>query len=183
MGRGAGLSRLGALMPGPVRILVSACLLGQPVRYDGSHRQVLHATLEIWRREGRLVASCPEVAAGLATPRPAAEILDGLTGSDVLEGRARVAERTGQDVTPAFVDGARIALLTALRHNCRLALLMDGSPSCGSRRIHDGSFTGRSIEGRGVTAELLERHGIRVFTCPDIEAAGTYLRMLERGPA
>jgi uncharacterized protein YbbK (DUF523 family) len=55
------------------RILISACLMGEPVRHDGSHRRIVHDQLETWMSEGRLVPFCPEVAGGLPTPRPAAE--------------------------------------------------------------------------------------------------------------
>lgn len=145
------------------KILVSACLLGQPVRYDGKGKAFLHPLLESWRAEGRLVSFCPEVSAGMPVPRPPAEISDGLSGEDVLAGRARVIDLTGADLTEAFLVAAEQARETAERHGCRHALLIDGSPSCGSLSIYDGSFSGRKLAGNGVTAALLARSGIRVY--------------------
>ncbi|WP_067828440.1 DUF523 domain-containing protein [Actinomadura kijaniata] len=144
------------------RILVSSCLLGRPVRYDGRGKPVRDDLFERWRAEGRLVPFCPEVAGGLPVPRPPAEIVGG-DGADVLDGAARVVADTGEDVTEAFVAGARLALETARRAGARVALLKESSPSCGSRMIYDGTFTGTRVAGDGVTAALLEREGIRVF--------------------
>ncbi|WP_323121308.1 DUF523 domain-containing protein [Burkholderia alba] len=151
------------------RILVSACLLGAPVRYDGSPKTLLHPLLTQWQAEHRLVAICPELAGGMPTPRPPAEIQRAASGSAVLDGTARIVDRARQDVTGAFVDGARAALALALEQGCRYALLTDGSPSCGSEIIYDGSFSGRRHAGAGVTAALLRRHGIAVFAQQEIE--------------
>ena len=146
------------------RILISACLLGNPVRYNGTARPLDDPRLQSWRDEGRLVTICPEVTAGFAIPRPAAEITDGASGEAVLDGEAKVLERTGADVTALFLAGAQAALALALGHDCRFALLTEGSPSCGSGFIHDGSFSGGRHAGHGVTAALLLRNGIRVFS-------------------
>ncbi|MFC3285880.1 DUF523 domain-containing protein [Litchfieldella rifensis] len=152
------------------KILVSACLLGSPVRYNGSDKRIEHSLLERWRCEGRLVSICPEVAGGLPTPRPPAEIEQAASGSDVLEGEVRILDAQGDDVTAPFVAGARLALQVAREYDCRFALLTDGSPSCGSREVHDGSFNGTRHAGEGVTAALLRRHGIEVFAHDEIEA-------------
>ena len=119
--------------------------------------------LERWKEEGRLVPICPEVGAGLGTPRPPAEIIIGFDGRAVLKGDARVVEEGGADVTGTFLEGARLALETARRNDCRFALLTDGSPSCGSTFIHAGGFDGRSKPGLGVVAALLSAEGIAVF--------------------
>ena len=152
------------------RILVSACLLGRPVRYDGSAKTLSDAIIARWSAEGRLVAICPEISAGFATPRPPAEIEPGAEGGDVLAGAARVIESTGRDVTALYIAGAQNALNVARRYGCRFALLTDGSPSCGSRRIHDGTFEGRTRQGEGVTAALLLASGIEVFAESGIES-------------
>ncbi len=145
------------------KILVSACLLGQKVRYDGGDKAVSHPLLAAWAEEGRLVPICPEVAAGFPTPRPPAEIaVDG--GEAVLAGAARVYERTGADVTGFYLAGAEAALDLARRHEIRLALLTDRSPSCGSALIYDGAFAGATRTGVGVTTALLRQNGIRVFS-------------------
>lgn len=161
------------------RILISACLLGRPVRYDGGAKPLHHPAIEGWRAEGRLVAFCPEQAGGLPTPRPPAEIENGMTGEDVLAGRARVLEIGGGDVTQAFVAGAQKAVAHALEHGCRFALLIDGSPSCGSIFIHDGTFSGRRHPGEGVAAVLLRRAGIEVFTDRDVERLALRIEALE----
>lgn len=145
------------------KVLVSACLLGQPVRYDGQGKPLLDPLLERWRGEGRLVPFCPEVSAGMPVPRPPAEIAGGGSGLDVLEGRARVIDLAGADLTGEFILAAEKALDTARRHGCLHALLIDGSPSCGSISIYDGSFSGQKRAGSGVTAALLTREGIAVF--------------------
>ena len=151
-------------------ILISACLLGRPVRYDGKGKPLAHPAIDRWKAEGRLVAFCPEQAGGLSTPRPPAEIEGGASGEDVIEGRARVIEKTGGDVTKAFVEGGEKAADFARTNGCAYALLIDGSPSCGSGFIYDGSFSGVRHPGRGVTAALLRRAGVEVFSDREIEA-------------
>ncbi|WP_460419456.1 2-thiouracil desulfurase family protein [Pseudomonas sp. microsymbiont 2] len=151
------------------KVLVSACLLGQPVRYDGrasGHPDVLQG----WQAEGRVVPLCPEVAGGLPTPRPPAEIPGG-QGRAVLDGQARVVTVTGEDVSGAFLAGARLALELVRRHGIRVAVLKSGSPSCGNRLVYDGSFTGVKVTGEGVTAALLRREGVLVFSELELEEA------------
>ncbi len=152
------------------KILISACLLGHAVRYDGKGKPLAHPAIERWKQEGRLVTICPEMAGGMAVPRPPAEIENGASGLDVLAGRARVIEITGGDVTSQFIDGAQKALAFAKDHGCAYALLIDGSPSCGSVAIYDGSFSGRKQAGNGVTAALLAQAGIAVFSPANIDA-------------
>lgn len=152
------------------KILMSACLMGRPVRYDGKGKPLHHPAISRWQGEGRLVIFCPEQAGGMPTPRPPAEIEDGYNGEGVLQGRARVLEVTGGDVTAEFIDGGRKAVDIALQQGCRYALLIDGSPSCGSGFIYDGSFSGSRHPGFGVTAALLQQAGIAVFSDHELEA-------------
>ncbi len=147
------------------KILVSACLLGAPVRYDGGHKRVESAFIYQWRTEGRLIPVCPEEAGGLGTPRPASE-----------RRGERVFAETGEDVTDAFEKGAAVALALAQKHGCRFALLKEGSPSCGALQIHDGTFQGNRIAGAGVTTELLRANGVRVFSEDQIDALAAALR-------
>lgn len=161
----------------PPKILISACLLGRPVRYGGMGKPLVHPAIDRWLNEGRLVTLCPEMAGGLPTPRPPAEIENGLSGEDVLEGRARVREVTGGDVTAAFIAGAERALAFARDNDCTYALLIDGSPSCGSGFIYDGSFAGRKHPGRGVTAALFQRAGIEVFSHHEVDVLAERLRL------
>ncbi|MBN8293024.1 DUF523 domain-containing protein [Rhodobacter sp. NTK016B] len=157
------------------RILVSACLLGAPVRYDGRAKTLSGSLIENWRATDRLVSLCPEVSAGLATPRRPAEIEPGASAAEVLDGTARVLTDTGEDVTAYFVRGAQIALDTAKARDCHVALLTDASPSCGSRWVYSGHHDGSRQTGRGVVSELLERNGIRVFSPRDIAALASAL--------
>ena len=148
------------------RLLISGCLFGQKVRYDGTAKTLMHDSLQRWQAQGRVVPFCPETASGLPTPRAPAEIMDGADGADVLDGHARVRQADGQDLSAPFLTGARMALDMARLHGCTLALLMDGSPSCGSSFIYDGGFTGTRHAGTGVTAALLRCNGIPVYA-PD----------------
>jgi uncharacterized protein YbbK (DUF523 family) len=153
----------------PAKILISACLLGRPVRYDGRGKPLHDPIIERWKAEDRLIGFCPEQAGGLPTPRPPAEIEGGMNGKDVLAGRARVLEVTGRDATDEFVEGARKAVAFAHEQDCRFALLIDGSPSCGSGFIYDGSFSGARHPGFGVTAALMRNAGIEVFSDRELD--------------
>ena len=161
-----------------IRVLVSACLLGEKVRYNGKDAVSGSDILRGWLAEDRVLPFCPEVAGGLGVPRPPAEIQGG-RGEDVIDGKVEVKTRAGDDVTAAFVRGARGALAAAVAGGARLAVLKEGSPSCGSGFVYDGTFSGVRREDRGGTAALLERHGIRVFSDLGIEDAAAYLRSLE----
>ncbi|MWA00249.1 DUF523 domain-containing protein [Actinomadura sp. LD22] len=161
------------------RILVSSCLVGRPVRYDGAAKPVGGGLFERWRMEGRLVPLCPEVSGGLPVPRPPAEIVGG-DGGAVLDGTARVVTEAGADVTAEFLRGARLALAAAERSGARIALLKEGSPSCGGTRVHDGTFSGTPVPGAGVTTALLRREGIRVFGEDDLDAVQELLAALEQ---
>ncbi len=149
-------------------ILVSACLLGEPVRYDGCAKPVNHPLLEKWRQCGLLVPVCPELLGGLGVPRGRAQIVGG-TGKDVLMGHARVVTERGEDVTEAFVRGARAARTLAEKEGCAFALLKEKSPSCGVHRIYDGTFSDRLRPGMGVSAAMLEAAGLRVFSEEEID--------------
>ena len=135
-----------------MNILISACLLGAPCRYDGTGK--LEPALERLRAQGHtLVPVCPEVLGGLPTPRPPAERRpDG-----------RVATREGVDVTAEYRSGAEQALKIAQVHGCTLAVLKERSPSCGRGSIYDGTFSRTLVPGSGVAAQLLEEQGIAVY--------------------
>jgi uncharacterized protein YbbK (DUF523 family) len=161
------------------KVLVSACLLGARVRYHGGDARSEHPVLRRWQEEGRLVAVCPERDGGLPTPRPPAEIVGGEGGRGVLKTLALVRTREGNDVTAAFVHGAEEALAAARAQHIRVAVLKDGSPSCGTTFTYDGSFTGARLAVPGVTAALLEQHGVRVFSELQFEAADAVLQSKE----
>lgn len=131
-------------------LLVSACLLGEPCRYDGKSvpcREVIELSDRF-----ELVPVCPEQLGGLPTPRTPSEV----------QPDGRVVDREGVDRTAAFRAGAESALAIAREHGCKCAILKENSPSCGSSCIYDGSFTGTLVPGEGVIAALLREAGIEV---------------------
>jgi uncharacterized protein YbbK (DUF523 family) len=132
-------------------VLVSACLLGLRCRYNAE--PVTNERVLALAKTHPLIPVCPEQLGGLSTPRPPAERLG-----------ERVVSNDGTDVTSAFVRGAEETLLLARTLGCKTAILKARSPSCGHGRIYDGSFSGTLIPGSGVTAELLAKNGMRVFT-------------------
>jgi len=160
------------------KILVSACLLGETVRYDGKHLAVQHKILQHWLQQQRIIGFCPEVASGLPVPRTPAEIING-DGNQVLAGKASVIDRNGTNVTQFFVDGADRALALCKQHTIEVAILARRSPSCGDTHIYNGAFDRTLIRGSGVTAALLKRHGIRVFNQTALEQASAYLEQIE----
>jgi len=150
------------------RVLISACLLGAEVRHHGGAATIDHPILRRWQDEGRIVGVCPEVAGGLQSPRPPAEIR-GLT----------VVTREGVDVTNAFRYGADVAVRVARELGIRVAVLKSRSPSCGVGRIYDGTFSDRLVDGDGVTAAALRREGVQVFDEFHLEDADAALSDLE----
>ncbi|GAA5445961.1 hypothetical protein Misp06_04168 [Microbulbifer sp. NBRC 101763] len=145
------------------QILVSSCLLGCAVRYNGTDVEVYNSDFDWLVETQEIVPLCPEVAAGLPIPRAPAEISGG-NGADILAGAARVIGSEKKDLTDQFLLGAKLALKLCRRHNIRYAVLTENSPSCGSGYIYDGSFSGKKIVGVGVVSALLEKSGIQVFS-------------------
>ncbi|MEN3030927.1 DUF523 domain-containing protein [Chromobacterium amazonense] len=151
------------------KLLISACLLGQPVRYDGQSKPMRDVDWTKIHDRFELIPACPECLGGLPTPRPAAEIIGG-SGNDVLTQQASVQTGDGQNVSLAFISGAWQTLRLAQQSDCKLALLKANSPSCGNRQIYDGSFGNTLRDGQGVTASLLIQHGIRVWNEEEVDA-------------
>ena len=160
-------------------VLVSACLLGVPVRYNGADVASNSEILQRWIQDGRVIAVCPEVDAGLPMRRPAAEVSDAASGNGVLAGTARVFEKTGSDVTREFVAGAERVAEVARQHGIRLAILKEGSPSCDSSFTYDGSFAGVRIPAPGVIAARLIEAGVRVFSEAQLAEAELFLAQVE----
>jgi len=156
------------------KILVSACLLGEKVRYDGLVVPVSKMMTDILRSTVVMIPFCPEVAGRLPVPRNPAEI-SGKDGFDVLDGKATIKNINGEDVTLFYLNGAAIALETAIKNNIRMAFLKEKSPSCGNSLIYDGTFTKTLKSGKGVTAALFERNGIHVFNEKEIEKAVKFI--------
>jgi uncharacterized protein YbbK (DUF523 family) len=158
------------------KILVSRCLLGHRVRYDGGASGPFDQ-LQQWLDEGRVVPLCPEVAGGLPTPRAAAEIPGG-QGGRVLDGQAVVITTDGEDVSAQFLSGANQALELVRAHGIQIAVLKANSPSCGNLLTYDGTFSGVKVRGEGVTAALLKRHGVQVFSELELSEAAAVLKAL-----
>lgn len=132
------------------KILVSACLLGENCKYSGGNNKC-DAVIGL-EKYFELIPVCPECFGELPIPREPAEIIGD-----------RVLNKSGEDVTASFVDGAEKTLYIAREGNCPAALLKERSPSCGYGEIYDGSFTGNVCAGNGITAQLLADNGIMVF--------------------
>ena len=146
-------------------ILVSACLLGHAVRYNGGADE--HELLMKYNEAGQFIAICPECLGKLSIPRPPAEIVNG-NGQDVLAGTAKIMSKLGENVTINFVAGAETLLTIATQYGVKAAILKERSPSCGVHQIYDGTFSGTKIAGQGVTAALLSQHGIKLYSEGDI---------------
>jgi uncharacterized protein YbbK (DUF523 family) len=131
-------------------VLISACLYGEKCRYDGKDNLI--SRLDEIKKICNLIPVCPEVSGGLSTPRNPSEIVDG-----------KVVMNDGSDVTAEYRKGAEIALKTALANNCKVALMKAKSPSCGSGKIYDGTFSRTLTDGDGVAVKLLKENGIAVF--------------------
>lgn len=148
-------------MPVPKsKILVSACLYGFCCRYDGKSNLLKDKTFMALKNAGRLVPVCAEELGGLSTPRVPSEIKQG-----------RVFSKEGVDVTEQFEKGAERVLEIARKNNVRVAILKEGSPSCGSKRVNDGTFTGTKIPGEGILARKLIEAGIPVFNEDEVHLA------------
>ena len=135
-------------------IAVSACLLGEPCRYDGKSRPCedvlkLHDACE-------MVPVCPEVLGGLPVPHAPCEIA-------AAERALRVTDADGVDVTDAFLAGAAKTVELAKEQGCKLAVLKAKSPSCGCGLVYDGAFAGELVPGYGVAARALREAGVRVL--------------------
>lgn len=138
------------------KILVSACLLGTPCRYDGKSKPV-NSVINL-KSKYELIPVCAEVLGGLPTPRIGAEIV-----------KDRVLRADGVDVTENYKNGAQEVLKIARKNNCKIAILKSKSPSCGKNGVYDGTFTRTLINKNGILADLLIKNGICVLDETEIE--------------
>ena len=138
------------------KILISACLVGDNVKYDGKNNK--SPLIEKLLEKFELVPFCPEVEGGLRIPREPSEIKEGM-----------VVTKSGRDVTSKFVDGAERAFNICLYLGIRYAILKDNSPSCGSTHVYDGTFSNKLVKGEGITASYLKSKGIKIITESEIE--------------
>ena len=138
-----------------MKILVSGCLLGENCKYNGGNNYSEKVAEYIKGHE--VISVCPECMGGLPTPRIPAEIVDSV-----------VTNREGQVVDEEFRRGAKIALEIARKEQIDVAILQSRSPSCGSKQIYDGSFSGVKVDGQGVFAKLLKEHGFHMIDVEDL---------------
>lgn len=141
--------------------LVSACLAGINCRYNGSDSA--NKAIQELVREGKAIAVCPEIIAGLPIPRACSEIII------AEDGNRKIVSKGGQDFTKEFIEGAEKTLEIAKTIGVEKAILQSRSPSCGYGLIYDGTFCGELKAGNGLTAELLVENGIEVYTENDLE--------------
>lgn len=147
------------------KILISACLVGEKVKYDGGDNALHVKTIEAWKNEGLLVPLCPEVLGDLSVPRLPCE---------VVLGEKRVINTLNEDVTEAFFKGANEALHVARNENVVMAILKARSPSCGKDVIYDGTFTSTKVNDSGITCKLFQEEGIAVFSEEELEEASAF---------
>ena len=135
--------------------LVSACLVGINCKYNGGNNyneKILKLV-----KEGSAIPICPEQLGGLSTPRIPSEIR-------TINGKKKVINKDGVDVTDNFVKGSEEVLLLSKKLNIKKAILKSKSPSCGKDKIYNGNFDGKLIDGNGILADLLIKNGIEVIT-------------------
>lgn len=137
-------------------IMVSKCLMGENCRYKGDN--CFNARVMELKDKHMLIPVCPEVMGGLPTPRAPGERVGD-----------KVIANTGKDVTKEYTLGAQMALQIAKENGVELCIFKAKSPSCGCGIIYDGTFTGKLIEGDGVTTELFKKNGFKVITEQDLE--------------
>lgn len=137
-------------------LLISSCLVGNNTKYNGKNNYL--PIIEKLKDKYNLIVICPEVMGGLSIPRDPSEI----KGDKVISNK-------GNDVTKEYNLGAKIALDLAKKYNCKKALLMEKSPSCGVRKIYDGTFSKNLIDGMGITTKLLYENKIEVYSKDEID--------------
>lgn len=138
-----------------MKIMVSACLLGENCKYNGGNN--LSEKVMNFIKGHEVISVCPEVMGGLPTPRLSSEIVNGVvTASD------------GHRVDEEFRKGAQIGLALAKENEVDLVILQSRSPSCGVKQVYDGTFSGNKIDGQGIFAQLLTENGFRIVDVEDL---------------
>jgi len=160
-----------------MKILVSSCLLGEDVRYDGENSAIAYNTSSSFSEkelfmdimcDHSIYSFCPEVSGGLNTPREAAEIVSSTKPFNI-------QTKTGENVTINFLIGAKNALDLCKEENITVALLKSKSPSCANDGVYDGTFNHNLVPGIGITTKLLEENGVKVFNENQINELAKYL--------
>ena len=161
-----------------MKLLISSCLLGEDVRYDGGNSSIaMGASFSFSQKElfmdilceNEIYSFCPEVSGGLTTPRQAAELVSSNKPFKVLT-------KEEDDVTINFLLGAKNALDLCVNEGIKVALLKSKSPSCGNNLIYDGTFSDKLVEGKGLTARLLEENGVVVFNETQLKDLNKFIK-------
>ena len=140
-----------------MKILVSACLLGENCKYNGGNNY--NATVAEYVKDKDILPICPEMMAGMGCPRIPIEIVDGV-----------LMDRNGNNVDAAMRDAVAQAMERIRKEEIQCAILQSRSPTCGVNEVYDGSFSGKLIPGSGVLAQALKEAGCRVIDAEDIKA-------------
>lgn len=140
-----------------MRVLVSACLLGDNCKYNGKNNRNEELLQRLQKHE--VVRICPEVLGGLGVPRPCVELRDGVAYNQY-----------GENVDAAFRTGVHKALEQIEGQQIDLVVLQSRSPTCGVKQIYDGTFSKRLIDGQGMLAAALAERGYRLVDVEDIDS-------------
>lgn len=150
-----------------IKVLISACLLGDNVKYSGGNN-LTPALVDLLKKYNvKLVKICPETFAGLPIPRVPSEIKG-----------EKVFSKDNRDITDEFLDGAEKTYRVAAKNQVDFAILKERSPSCGSSFIYDGSFSGKVISGQGMTAKKLRKNNIKIFSEEQLLEIEKFLKIL-----
>ena len=152
-----------------IKVLISACLLGDNVKYSGGNNLTPELVTLLEKYNVKIVKICPECFAGLPIPRVPSEIRgDKVYGKD------------GRDITKEFLVGAEKTYQVAKNKEIDFAILKERSPSCGNSYIYDGSFSGKVIQGQGLTVRKLNEENIVIFSEENLEEIEKYLQVLNK---
>ena len=147
-----------------IKVLISACLLGDNVKYSGGNNLTPELITLLEKYNVDIVKVCPECFGGLPIPRVPSEIKEN-----------KVFSKDNRDVTEEFLIGTEKTLKIAKENDVNFAILKERSPSCGSTYIYDGNFSGKIIEGQGVATRKLNEENIIVFSEENLEEIEKYL--------
>ena len=145
-------------------IIISACLLGPKCRYDGGNSQIS----ELDHLDLDFIPVCPEEAGELGIPRPPAELTE--FAKDVVEGRGKIINKNGDNVTQQFLDGSKKEISKLKSSNAQIAILKSRSPSCGYGQVYEGTFTGNLCKGNGIFSQMCEDEGVKVISSDHIDS-------------
>lgn len=152
-----------------IKVLISACLLGDNVKYSGGNNLTPKLVTLLRKYNVDIVKVCPEYLGGLPIPRVPSEIREN-----------KIFSKDNRDITKEFLIGAEKTFKIAKKNQIDFAILKERSPSCGSSYIYDGSFSGKIIEGQGITTRKLNEKNIKIFSEENLEEIEKYLEELNR---